>query len=115
MSESGELSQTMSDKDVWLIRSVSVNGIIYIVDAAPNVELFVALTTYPSLNISDWYLGYFTHASHIVSNLFQATVCSVNIFVYFRMGSKFKQTFKETFLCQKKLEITTEFLKIFCR
>ena len=99
MSGSGEKTDKMSDKDARLIRLVIFICIIYIVGAAPNVGLYAVQTVYPSLNISNPYQGYFIHALYIVSNLFQATACSVNIFAYFVMGSKFKQILQQTFLC----------------
>ena len=100
MSGSGQTSNKMSDKDGRLVRLVILICIIYIVGAAPNVALYVVQTVYPSLNVSDQYLGHFTHGCYIVSNLFQATACSLNIFVYFTTGSKFNQSFKDIFSIQ---------------
>ena len=98
MSASRGISDKTSDKDARLIRLVICICIIYIVGAAPNVGVYLAETIYPPLHVSNPYLGYFIHACYIVCNLFQATASSVNIFVYFGMGSKFMQTFKEIFL-----------------
>ena len=100
MSGSGEKSDKMSDKDARLIRLVIFICIIYIVGTAPNTGVFVVQAAYPPLNRTDLYFGNFYHALNIVTNCFQATASSVNIFVYFRMGSKFKETFKEIFLCR---------------
>ncbi|KAK3802287.1 hypothetical protein RRG08_016678 [Elysia crispata] len=100
MSGSGEKSDKMSDKDARLIRLVILICIIYIVGTAPNTGVFLVQTTYRPLNRADPYLGNFYRALNVITNLFQATASSVNIFVYFGMGSKFKETFEEIFLCK---------------
>ena len=100
MSGSGEKSDKMSDKDARLIRLVIFICIIYIVGAAPNTGLFLVQTAYPPLKRNDPYFANFIHALNIASNSFQATASSVNIFVYFIMGSKFKETLKEIALCR---------------
>ena len=100
MSGSGEKSDKMSDKDARLIRLVILICIIYIVGTAPNTLLFLLQATYRPLNRAVVYIGNFYHALTIVLNFFQATASSVNIFVYFRLGSKFKETFKVIFLCK---------------
>ena len=100
MSGSGGKSDKMSDKDARLIRLVIFICIIYIVGASPNTVLFVVQSAYPPLNRTDLYFGNFYHALNIVSNFVQGAASSVNIFVYFGMGSKFKETFKEIFLCR---------------
>ena len=100
MSGSGEKSDKMSDKDARLIRLVILICIIYIIGTAPNTLLFLLQATYRPLNRADAYFGNFYLALTIVFNFFQATASSVNVFVYFGMGSKFKETFKEVFLCK---------------
>ncbi|KAK3756711.1 hypothetical protein RRG08_018435 [Elysia crispata] len=100
MSGSGEKSDKMSDKDARLIRLVIFICIIYIVGTAPNTVFFVVQSAYPPLNTTDLYFGNFYQSLNVVANFFQGTASSVNIFVYFRMGSKFKETFKEIFLCR---------------
>ena len=100
MSGSGKKSDKISDKDARLIRLVILICIIYIVGTAPNTGVFLVQATYQPLNRADPYLGIFYRALNVITNLFQAAASSVNIFVYFGMGSKFKETFKEIFLCK---------------
>ena len=99
MSGSGEKSDKMSDKDARLVRLVILICIIYIAGTAPNTLLFLLQAAYSPLKKTNPYFAIFYHALNIVSNFSQATASSVNIFVYFGMGSKFKETFKVIFLC----------------
>ena len=92
----------MSGKDIRLIRTVISICIIYIICATPNVFLYAASTIYPPLNIGNLYLKNFSLLLYVIGDLFQAISSSVNIFVYWAMGSKFKDTFRQTFLpCTK--------------
>ena len=97
MSGSEGISNKMSVKDARLVRCIIFICVIYIVGSTPNVVLYVVQTVYPTLNITDLYLGNLTYGFYVVSNTFQATASSVNIFVYLGMSSKFKQTFKQIF------------------
>ena len=102
MSGSEGISDKMSVKDARLVRSIIFICVIFIVGSTPNVLLYLIQTIYPTLNIIDPYLGNLTYAFYTVSHTFQATASSVNIFVYFGMGSRFKYTFKQTFFCQSR-------------
>ena len=97
MSGSGEKSDKMSDKDARLVRLVILICIIYIIGTAPNTVVFLVQATYRPLNRADPYLGHFYLALLIITIWFQDTASSVNFFVYFGMGSKFKETFKIIF------------------
>ena len=99
MSGSGEKSDKMSGKDARLIRLVIAICVIYIVGAAPSTGVFIVQTAYPPLNRTDLYFANFYIALNLTTNFFQATASSVNIFVYFGMGSKYKEMFKEIFSC----------------
>ena len=99
MSGSGEKPDKMSDKDARLIHLVIVICIVYIVGTAPSTRVFFVQAAYPPLNRTDLHYANSYRALNIITNFFQATASSVNIFVYFGMGSKFKETFKEIFLC----------------
>ena len=102
MTGSAEQSDKMSAKDIRLIRTVISICVIYIVGVLPNVSLYAACTIYPDLNVSNPYFGKFLLLAYYVCDVFQAMSSSVNIFVYFNMGSRYKDTFRQTFLpCTK--------------
>ena len=102
MSGTEEKSNKLSDKDVRLVRSMIFISTIYICGAAPNVLLYIISSTYPSLHLDDPYLGNLHHVIIIIAVMVQAVSCSVNIFVYVRMGSNFKGKFREIFCCRSE-------------
>ena len=101
-SMTGNKTEKISAKDVILVRSVIFICIIFIVGSFPNVLIFILSTLYPRFYIYDPELGNITNLSFAISFVFQGTSCSVNIFVYLWLSSRFKQIFKETFLCFTK-------------
>ena len=102
MSGTEEKSNKLSDKDVRLVRSMIFISTIYISGAAPNVLLYIISSAYPSLHLDDPYLGNVQTVFLIIAVVVQAASCSVNIFVYVRMGSHFKRKFREIFCCRSE-------------
>ena len=102
MTGSGKGSDKLSDKDIRLVRSMIFICVIYIVGTTPGAMYFIASTAYPPIYIDDPYLGNLGAVFIAIGNFFQTISCSVNIFVYLRMGSNFKQTFMEMFSLQSK-------------
>ena len=92
-------SNNFSVKDIRLIRFVIFGCVVYIMGAAPNVIIGVTSAVYPRMNMNDPYFGNFHNTLVAIVITFQAISCSVNIFIYMGIGSKFKQTVKRTFLC----------------
>ena len=88
----------VSPKDLRLVRSVIFICTIYIIGAAPNVLLFVALMAYHPLHATNPRFGNITYLVLTIGILFKASSMSVNIFVYFRMSLKFRNVFKDSFL-----------------
>ena len=101
-SMTGSKTEKISAKDAILVRSVIFICIIFIVGIFPSVLIYIVSTIYPSFFIHDPQLGNIVSLIFQVSYLFQGTSCSVNIFVYLWLSSRFKQIFKETFLCFMK-------------
>ena len=99
---SDEDSSKLSEKDARLVRSVIFICIIYIIGATPNVLIYLVSTAFPVLHADNPFLGNVMLCLLMLGNMFQSISCSVNIFVYLRMGSRFKQTFKKTILCHSK-------------
>ncbi|KAK3713857.1 hypothetical protein RRG08_033829 [Elysia crispata] len=102
MSVTGKKSNEMSDKDVRLVRSMIFISALYIFGAAPNVLLYIVHSAYPSLHIDNPYLGYLHSLLLLATMVLQAASCSVNIFVYVRMGSNFKAKLREMFCCRSE-------------
>ena len=102
MSRTGEKSNKMSDKDARLVRSMIFVSALYIYGAAPNVLLYVIPAAYPSLHMDNPYLGYLHSLLLLAAIVAQAASCSVNIFVYVRMGSNFKTKVREMFYCRNE-------------
>ena len=96
-------TEKISNKDMKLSRTVVLICIIFIIEATPNVFMFVAITVYPELHVTMPRLGNICFVMVAIGMLFHTISSSINIFVYFRMGQKFKSTFKESFILCNKL------------
>ena len=101
-SMTGSEKSSLSNKDSRLIRLVIFICMFYIISAAPLVLIFITSFIYPDFNDTNLYLKNLLLVSHSIGELFQALSSSINIFVYFRMGSKYKDTFKQIFLRHSK-------------
>ena len=99
MTRTGQESDKISDKDFRLIRSVIFICVVYIIGATPDILISIASGIHPRMKMNDPYFGNFANALVAIGIFFQAISCSVNIFLYFRMGSRFKKTVKQIFLC----------------
>ena len=97
LSRSGTQSDKMSDKDIRLVRSMIFISAIYIFGSTPNVILYIVTTAYPSLHIDNPYLGTLNAAFLAIALVIHAISCSVNILVYFGMGSRFQNTLRQMF------------------
>ncbi|RUS88439.1 hypothetical protein EGW08_003776 [Elysia chlorotica] len=94
----------MSYKDMRLVRCVVSICIIFIVGSTPGVLMNVATNVYPPLHADNPYLG-FTHiATFYITLMCNAIQSSVNFVFYLRMGSRYKQNFKQLFLCNASTE-----------
>ena len=101
-SMTGSEKSSLSNKDARLVQVVIFICIFYIVSAASSVLIFITAAVYPDFNDTNPFPKNFFFAPHFISDLFQAVSGSINIIVYFRMGSKYKDTFKQIFLCHSK-------------
>ena len=102
-SMTGKKSEKMATKDAILVRSVILICITYIVGSTPNVLVYFVSVIYPRYHVFDPFLGNITKFSLAIVWLFQAVSYSINIFVYLRMSSVFRQTFIQCFLWFVKL------------
>ena len=99
MTRTEKESDKISDKDLRLICSVIFICVVYIIGVTPNILISIASGIHPRMKINDPYFGYFANALVAIGNFFQAISCSVNIFLYFKMGSRFKQIVQQIFFC----------------
>ena len=100
-SMTGSEKSSLSNKDARLVHMVIFICMIYIVSAAPLVLIFITSFIYPDFTETLYFHNLY-YASHIIGDLFQAISGSINIIVYFRMGSKYKDAFKHVFLRHSK-------------
>ena len=96
-------TEKISNEDMKLSRAVAFICIIFIIEATPNVFMFVSIIVYPELHVTMPRLRNISYVIVASGMLFHAISSSINIFVYFRMGQKFKSTFKESFILCNKL------------
>ena len=96
-SMTGSEKSSLSNKDARLVHMVIFVCVFYIISAAPLVLIFITAAVYPDFNYANLYLKNVLYASHSINDLFQVLSSSVNIIVYFRMGSKYKDIFKQIF------------------
>jgi hypothetical protein len=92
----GTKQDTVSTKDNKVAKMITMIAIIFIVCYLPPTVNFVVMT----YNIEFSLTGKLTNVFHLiwsVTFVLQALNSSVNIFVYFKMSSKFKNTFCELF------------------
>ena len=84
-------------RDSRLIRSVINISIIYITCFIPNWFLFLASFAYPPFQVFDRYLGNVAQATLSSTEISQTVSSAVNIFVYFKMNSKYSKCLRSLF------------------
>ena len=97
-----------SDKEHKIVRTIIAISTIFVICFFPNVANFFVSIIYPPFRYDDPYLGNLTIVMFTFSGVFQAISSSINIFFYYRMSSKFKKVFSQTFFCQKKSQGQTD-------
>ncbi|RUS74385.1 hypothetical protein EGW08_017866 [Elysia chlorotica] len=100
--ERSSQSAKSSCKENKLVRTIIAISTIFIICFFPNVLNFFVQIIHPSFRYLDPYLGTLAVVMFSFSGVTQAISSSINIFFYYRMSSKFKRVFSETFLCYKK-------------
>ena len=81
-------------------RSVVIICTIFICSFTLNVVLFLTPLFYPKFNYQDPYLGNLIRVMFNFSGLFQVMSSCMNILVYYRMSSRYRQVFN-TIFCKK--------------
>ena len=88
----------ISSKERTLSRSVIGICVIYIVCQGPNVILYLVSIVYPPVHTWNPVYGNVVLVLMSAIMLLQAISSSINLFVYFRMMSQYRYTFKKLFL-----------------
>ena len=89
-SMDGQQHRTML-RDQRLIRSAVGISTIFIACFIPTGTIYLVSFAYPAFHVYDPYLGNLAQATSSFSLIFQAVSGVVNIFVYFKMNSRYKQ------------------------
>ena len=99
--ETSSQGEKSSDKETKLVRTIIAVSTIFIICFSPNVmNLFVQII-HPPFRYLDPYLGSLTIVMFSISGVFQAVSSSINIFFYYKMSSRYRKTFSETFIFLK--------------
>ena len=84
-------------KETKAARCVAAICTIFIMCFTPNVALHFTGFVYPEIRPHDPYLGSLMVVLYAISTLLQVLSSAVNIFVYYRMSTKYRQVFKVMF------------------
>ncbi|RUS68752.1 hypothetical protein EGW08_023487 [Elysia chlorotica] len=100
-AQSGQSGQSCQNsgvsKERKAARSVVAICTIFIVCFAPNVALFLMSVVYPKFTTYDPYLGNLKRILLAISGVMQVMNSSVNILVYYRMSSRYREVFNSLF------------------
>ena len=88
---------TGNTKERKAARSVIAICTIFIVCFVPNVTNLVVSNVFPQFDPRDAYWGNLSRIVFILSFVFQVVNSSVNIVVYYSMGTKYREVFKDLF------------------
>ena len=84
-------------KETKAARCVAAICTIFIMCFTPNVALNFTGVVYPEFTPHDPYLGTLMVALYAISTMLQVLSSAVNIFVYYRMSTKYREIFKVMF------------------
>ncbi|KAK3771347.1 hypothetical protein RRG08_054793 [Elysia crispata] len=90
-------------KELKAARSVVAICTIFIVCFTPNVFLFLMSLLYINFTTYDPVLGNLFTILYALSNMLQVLSSAVNIVIYYRMGTKYREVFNALF-CQKRFK-----------
>ncbi|KAK3794063.1 hypothetical protein RRG08_059506 [Elysia crispata] len=98
-SQIASQSDKAMSKERKVVRPVIFICVIFIVCFLPNVAKLLGTIVFPRLTPTDPYFGSLSNVLYTFTFIFQSISSSINIFVYYHMSSKFKETFGSLF-CQ---------------
>ncbi|GFO48573.1 peptide receptor gpcr [Plakobranchus ocellatus] len=95
-------TRPISSKETRVVHTVVLICAIYIFCFAPNVFTITAMAVYPNFHQRDPYLGNLVSVCFSVAYPCQSISSAINIFVYIRMSTKYRETFCQLF-CQRNV------------
>ncbi|KAH9514447.1 hypothetical protein Btru_025280 [Bulinus truncatus] len=95
-SVSAQKHSTMSMKDKKISKMITFIAALFVASFFPGTVLFVVMMIIPEFNRGKLYNNLFT-TTFAFSHILEGVNASVNIFIYFKMSSKFRQVFDQTF------------------
>ncbi|RUS78162.1 hypothetical protein EGW08_014071 [Elysia chlorotica] len=101
-ASSSKQEGSMSSKETRVVRTVALICGIYICCFAPNVFTITAMALLPNFHQTDPYLGNLTAICFTIAYPCQSISSAVNIFVYFKMSTKYRETFNNIFCSRKE-------------
>ena len=99
--ETATQTEDSSSRDNKLVRTIIAISTIFIVSTLPAVVLFVIQAIYPPFRYTDPYFGGVVLIVYDFTRVLQNLSSSINIFIYYRISSKFYKVLSENFLCRK--------------
>lgn len=94
-------TSALSSKEVAVTKMLIGTSILHIVCLTPNVALQMTIFIVPDMSVTGRYYNFYFLMWALV-NIFKITNSSFNFFVYFSVGSKFRQTFWGLLSCARK-------------
>ncbi|GFN98578.1 growth hormone secretagogue receptor type 1 [Plakobranchus ocellatus] len=94
----------ISSKELRVARTVVFICTIYIFCFAPNIFTITVMAMLPNFHQTDPYLGNLTAVCFMIAYPLQSVSSAVNIFVYLRMSTKYRETFCRLFCAGKVKE-----------
>ena len=93
--------QRMSSKEERLVKMVTSFSIVFIVCYSPSAVMILGMAVSLEFSLFGRYQNIY-FVTFVVGSLFQSVSASVNILIYYNMGSKFRNAFHEIFCISKK-------------
>ncbi|KAI8794721.1 adenosine receptor A1-like [Biomphalaria glabrata] len=99
-SVSAQKHDTMSMKDKKISKMIISIAVFFVTSFFPGTVLFVVMMIIPEFNRGKLLNNLFT-TTFAFSHILEGANAGVNIFIYFKMSTKFRQVFCQTFLFWK--------------
>ena len=100
-SSAAKQEGSISSKETRVVRTVALICGIYICCFAPNVFTITAMALLPNFHQTDLYLGNLVAICFTIAYPCQSISSAANIFVYFKMSTRYRETFYQIF-CPRK-------------
>ena len=96
-STSSQPGKTSGVRERKVLVAVLWICVMFLICYAPTVLSFVAAIAYPRFSISDPYYGSLSRSVFAFNYLLQTVSSSSNIFIYYKVSTRYREVFKESF------------------